>query len=222
MKRYAAALIVLMLVLTGCGDILGPRPEKKTDVDPNAPPEPTAQDIANKIINDAQLDTPIPLPGGSFSPALKTNMLNMLRTAKAQYSADSKGQEALRFVEQRIDRRIKEFKNAEAWEHVMAFTDAFLVFKPESKKYNRLREQALVQLRKPRLTLRGLPILQGQKVALVRFYIPLDNSTYNERMFIGEELHGIKLRSVFGDDLGINVEYLETGERYVVYMPGKK
>ena len=82
MKHYAVTLAVLMLILTGCSEILGPRPDQKTAVDPNAPPEPTAQDIANKIISDAQLDTPVPLPGGTFSPALKNNMLTMLRSAK--------------------------------------------------------------------------------------------------------------------------------------------
>ena len=98
-------------------------------------------------------------------------------------------------------------------------TDAHLIFKPGSGKFNHTRDKAILELRKPRVTVRGLPEFDGRKVAMISIYLPLTSQTYFERMAIGEEMHGVRLLSVFGEDRGVRMEYLETGERFVAYLP---
>ncbi len=85
-----------------------------------------------------------------------------------------------------------------------------------------MRERALTELRKPRVTLRGLPEFDGQKIAMMSIYLPMTSETHFERMRVGEEMHGIKLLGVFGDDKGVRIEYVETGDRDVVYLPYAK
>ena len=77
----------------------------------------------------------------------------------------------------------------------------------------------MLELRKPRVTVHGLPDVDGRKVAILTFYLPLTSQTYSEQMAIGEEMHDVRFLSVFGEDRGVRLVYLQTGERLLAYPP---
>ena len=149
-------------------------------------------------------------------------MLEVLRVAKAQNAGDLVGKEALEHVVGRIDKRIREFTHAEAWQHVMVFIEAHEIFMQDSKKYGSLKDEAFIQLRKPKVTVTGLPVIEGRQLILLTLYVPITDKTYKERVLVGDELHGLKVVNIFGNDRGVTLEYLETGERFVAYLPGAK
>jgi hypothetical protein len=45
---------------------------------------------------------------------------------------------------------------------------------------------------------------------------------YKETVQVGDEIHGLRVVNVFGQDRGVTLEYLETGELFVAYMQRSK
>ena len=219
LRGPAASLLVLFLgaAIAGCSQqSSGPKPDLPN---PNAPPPPTPDQVAQQIISDAQLEGPMPPPGSPLPLAVRQNILDLLRRERSRLSGTEEGNRALAIVSRKIDERVRAYEQAELWEHVLTYTDAHLIFNRDSKRFNHVRDKALTELRKPRVTVRGLPEAKGHKVAMLSIYLPMTSETFFERMGIGEEMHGIKLLSIFGEDRGVRLEYLKTGERYIAYLP---
>lgn len=203
-----------MVALSGCEDQAA---RERADLE--QPPPPSPEEVAQKIIADAQLNKPMPAPNSSLPPAARQTILDLLRREKNRLQGTEDGDQALAIVARKVDQRIRRYERAELWEHVLTLTDAHLIFKPGSSKFNHTREKALTELRKPRVTVRGLPDFGGQRIAMLSFYLPMTNQTFIEHMAIGEEMHGVRLLGVFGEDRGVRMEYLETGERFIAYIP---
>jgi hypothetical protein len=216
-NRYVAIIFSSLLCITGCNSS---EPEVIEPTGPQAPAPPTAQEIAQKIILEAQLDMDVPPPGARFPNTMRQNMLNILQSATTTNAADPVGKEALVHVVGRIDKRIRDFSQAEAWQHVMVFTDAHAIFQPGSKKYASLRAEAHTELSKPKVNVTGMPTIEGRQLILLSFYIPITDKSYKERVQVGDEIHGLKVINIFGLDRGVTLEYLETGERFVAFLPG--
>lgn len=214
---YFALMLCCLISIAGCT-----QKDKKKPVDPNAPPPPTAQEIAQKIILDAKLDIRIPGPEARFPIPQRNAMLSKLRNLKTKHSADPVGKEALDHVVSRIDKRIRDSRQAGAWQYVTAFIDAYAIFRPNSKKYGSLKDEALTELRKPRVTVTGLPVIKNRQLIKLSLYIPIEDRSYKEQVEIGDEIHGLKVLDIFGQNRGVVLEYLETGERFNAFMPGQK
>lgn len=216
-KLVPVFALCLFVALVGCT----PEPEPEP-VDPNLPPPPTAQDIAQAIITEVGLDMPLPAPGQRFAGPMRSQMVNALQVKRDVNNADPVGKEALGHVKSRIDKRIREFSDVGAWQYVMVFIDLHKILAPDSTKYASLQEDAYIQLKKPKVTLTGMHSQNGRRVIAMIFYIPATDKTHKElRLAIGDEIHGLKLLNVFGNNRGVTIEYLETGERFVSYLPGR-
>lgn len=216
----------LSMVVVSCVLFVGCIPSDDKDVmtvDPSAPvvpPPPTAQDIAREIISNAQLDMPVPTKGARMPKAISKKLLDSLGSAKSQHAHTETGQEAIRHVTIRIEKRIREFTDAQAWTHVLTFLDARAVFDSDNRQYLSLRDEAETQLRKPEVVVKGLPVINGAQFAILSFRIPLTEEKFdNQRMRMGESAFGIRVLSVFGKSRGVMLQYIETGERYVAFLP---
>ena len=210
-----AVLLVSSVFLIGCIEEEPPPPPP-----PELPPPPTPQEIAQTIIDQAQLDMPVPKKGTQFPKSVQANLLKILRSARMEHSGSESGQEALRHVVGRIDRRIMDFADGEAWSHVMAFIAAREVFEPDNNQYLSLKDQAIKELQKPIVKVKGLPEIKEIQYVILNFHIPLTDEHFNNtRLRIGDVEHGVKVIGIFGKKRGVTLEYLETGERYVAYLP---
>ena len=212
------AVLIVILPLSGCGEQSDRERAKRPDVNSEEPAPPSPEEIAKKIIEEAQLNAPIPPRGSSLPPSVRQTILDLLRREKNLLKGTEDGDRALAIVARKVDERVRQYERVELWEHVLTMTDAHLIFKPGSTKFNHTRDKALIELRKPRVTVHGIPEFDGQKIALLSIYLPMTSETFTERMSIGEEMHGVRFLSVFGDDRGVRMEYLETGERFVAYL----
>lgn len=213
---FRLSLVMLIAVLCACQ----PEEEVESEV-PEAPPPPTPQEIAQSIITELNLDRSAASTGGRISNAAREQLVSQLRNKAAQYNGTVDGKEALSHVKGRIERRIREFSSEGAWQYVLVFVELHKVIDPDSKKYGSLMEEAYLQLKKPKLSLRGMPVLDGRRIIVMEFYLPANDETYKEKIAVGDELHGVRIVDVFGNNRGVTVEFLETGERSVIFLEGR-
>lgn len=220
---YAFIAVLAMagcVAFPGCDTQPGARPDQPES--PEAPPPPTPEEIAQKEISDLGLDQALPRRGARLSAGMRQNILSQFRSTKNRLSGKPEGEAALEIIKTRLEERIRAAERNELWEHTLTYIDAHGILDPDSKKFSFVRDRALTELRKPRVTVRGLPEFDGQKIAMLSIYLPMTSETHFERMRVGEEMHGIKLLGIFGEDKGVRIEYLETGDREVVYLPTAK
>lgn len=190
---------------------------------PELPPPPTPQEIAQGIIETAQLDMPIPPKEAQFPKSVQKNLLRILGDAKREHGNTESGKEALRFVVARIDRRVMDFADAEVWSYVMGYLAAREVLDSNNDQYLALKDQAIKELQKPTVTVKGLPEIRNIQYAVLNFHIPLTDENFkNIQLRLGDVAHGVKVISIFGKKRGVTLEYLETGEQYVAYLPSNE
>ena len=220
LKFLLLAVLVAMVALSGCEDQAAlRRAERKTQ---EQPPPPSPEEIAQKIIADAQLNAPVPEEGSSLPPSVRQTMLDLLRREKNRLQGTEDGDQALAIVARKVDDRLRQYERAELWEHVLALSDAHLIFKPGSRQFNHTRDKALTELRKPRVTVKGLPEFGGPKIAILSFYLPMTHVTHPARMAFAAEKYTVRRPGGFGEDRGVRMEYLETGERFIAYVPSAR
>lgn len=204
------AVLAMAFFVAGC--------EEKPPPEPEAPPPPTPEEIAAKIVSDLQLNGPLPAPGSTMPKNASQQFLSTVRAAKNQNAASEDGKRALSFVSQELDRRLRALESNGLWEHVLTYCDAHLIFNPNSRKFDRARDKAVVELRKPRVTVQGYYIdgKTNQTAVFMEFYLPSEKQTYKEQVRVGEEFYGLKLVEIIGDNQGVTLEYLETDETFDV------
>ncbi len=208
---FALTLFALPLAVTGCEE-----EEPETIVE--EPPPPTPQEIAAQIMAEAQLLAPIPPKGATLPPGAGQAFLNQMRGIYTLHQATPEGQEALKEVGRKIDERLQAVEANELWDFVLVLCDVHMVFNPGSTRFDRSRQNAQVQLRKPKITLKGIYGDGGRVTAMMDFYMPLTLETFKEEMRPGEEKHGMKFIKVIGNNSGVEMEYLETRERSKVMV----
>lgn len=211
-RRGVSLLAVLAIAFFAAGC------EEKPPPEPETPPPPTPQEIAAKIVSDLQLKSPLPAPGSTMPRNASQKFINTVRTAKSQNSASDDGKQALAFVSQELDRRLRTLESQELWEHVLTYCEAHLIFNPGSRKFDRARDKAVVELRKPKVTVHGFYIdgNTNQTAVFMDFYIPTEKKTYREQVRVGEEFYGLKLVEIIGNNQGVTLEYQETDETFDV------
>ena len=205
------AVIAMAICVTGCGER-----EPEVSDEPPPPPPPTPKEIADKIITDLQLNEPLPAPGATMSKQASGNFLSAVKSAKTRNSASQDGKQALQFVSQKLDSRLRALEDNQLWEHVLTYCDAHLVLNPDSHKFDRTREKAVAELKKPRVTIAGFFYDENtaQTSVFMDFYVPTDKESHREHVRVGEEFYGLKLVAIIGNNQGVTMEYLETGQAF--------
>ena len=214
MHRYwIFPALMLAIILTGC---------TKEDPEPvvEEPPPPTPEEIYNEIMSQTALNAPIPPKGTSLPPGTGPAFLQQIRGIQTRHKATEEGKIALKRVAQTVDERIPRMKDNELWDFVVVLCDVHELFKPGSTRFDRIRATAEIELRKPKVTVSGIFEADGRVTALLKFYLPLTGETFKEQPRIGEVLHGMKFIEVVGNNRGVKLEYLETGELINVMARG--
>lgn len=212
------AVLAMAFCIAGCAE-----KEPETPATPPPPAPPTPQEIADKIMTELQINGPLPAPGATMPKQASASFLNTVRSAITQNSTGAVGQEALQLVSQKLDSRLRALENNLLWEHALTYCDAHLVFNPGSHKFDRTREKAIAELRKPRVTIRGYYIdgNTDRTAVFMDFYLPMTKETHREQVRVGEEFYGLKLVSIIGNNQGVTLEYLETDESFDVLTGSK-
>ncbi|HUW62060.1 MAG TPA: hypothetical protein VMZ06_13750 [Candidatus Bathyarchaeia archaeon] len=214
MKRYMAILSLLaVVVLAGC---------EKAEPVPVKPPEQekTPEQIVDLIKKDlAPLATVA--GGGMLMEKDKQEIIAKLRTHKAAYQAKENGIIALERITSEIEGVIKVVRDAERWRMVLSCLEIYDVLQPGSAKYQRLKNMAELQRRKPRVKLKGFfrdVASNDQLYAFVQITDPVEGKVYQEQMREGEEKYGIRFNRIIGNQQGVEFEYLAIPGDYFQVM----
>ena len=209
-------LSLIAICLTGCGG-------EEDAVTPLAVPqqkEATPQEVADKIIQEAQLNAPLPVAGSTLPPGMAQTFLKQFRQVKNQHSGSETGVQALVIVSKAIEGRIKDVERAQLWHYLLVYVDAHKILNPGSTKFSRQQERARIELKRPRVTPRGFIVdgISGQTVVMLDIHLPLEDKVYSEQLRVGEEIHGLKLVDIVGNNQGVTLEFLESGEIFNEFM----
>jgi hypothetical protein len=218
MRAALVLLLTIPLLFTACGPS---EEEKKQEEAKNAPPPPeppTAAEIAQKIVNETQLDSPIPAEGTIIPPEAVAQYKGLFQNHKNVHSNTPEGKEALNMVGKRVEQRIRQTEKAKAWEPLLLLIEVHGVLNPGSNKFARQLNLAAAELRKPQITIKGIVSdgTTGIKIALLDLYLPMEKETVSDRIRVGEEKYGVKLQQVIGNDQGLLFEYRQTGETFEI------
>jgi hypothetical protein len=213
MKRAYALMLITAVALIGCAE-----PEPEEPEGPPPPPPPTPQELADKVIQDAQLNAPLPPPGSRMPPAAAQNLLGLITREKTAKSATEDGKVALALVSRALERRIQEAEQRQLWEFVVVYIDAFGILNPGSARYESSKQRATVELLKPQPKIRGFIAdgRTGETLVMLELYLPQTGETVQERMRIGEEIYGLRLNEIIGNNKGIVMRYVATGQTFEV------
>lgn len=206
--RILPCLLVLVVAVTNCKE-----EEAPVIV---APPPPTPREIADEIMAQLGLDAPIPRAGIKLPPGTAQTFLNQVRQQMSRHSTTPDGKEALKMVSRQVDQRIRATEEIEAWDFVVVLTEVHVILNPGSQKFVRLREDAEIQLRKPVVDVLLLWQKDGKWTARLKFSLPLTGEEYTKSLRLDEDFEGIKLRDFVANGRGVELEYLETGEIFLV------
>lgn len=213
-KRILYTFLVAIFII-GCAPEPEPEPEV---VEAPPPPPPTPEEIAAKIINELQLNQPLPPSDFVIPPELVAGMKAAASNQKAMLSATEDGKKALAIVSQQVDSRLRQSFNSEVWSLTLALSDLHTILNPGSVKFDGERIRAIAELSRPVVVIKGIVNdgTTGRPFARLEITLPLEGRTVTETMKQDEQLYGIRFVEVIGNSHGIVFEYRETGELFDV------
>lgn len=209
MKKVLSVLLILAIVLAvGCAQPPPPPPPE-----PKAPPEPTPEQIAGEIrTHIATLQSAVqnnaPFPMDSV-PA----MAEGLRSAAAKHRLTDNGKAGIAQVSHDIEEVIRKARDIKRWKIVLGGIEAYDALVSGSSKYNRLKEQANLQLAKPSVKLKGFFTDHAANNEVYAFIMLLDPTVPGSdwqslKVRVGEEFNNLKFLKIVGEEKGIELEYL--------------
>ena len=126
----------------------------------------------------------------------------------------------LGIISGKLEDRIRQVERGKLWHHLIIYEEAYRVLNPRSQKFKRQRDKAIVELKRPSVDLTGF-MYDGRNeytIAFQKIHMPLEDVLYEEQVRPGEEIHGLKLIKVIGNNQGVTLEFLESGDVFDVYM----
>jgi hypothetical protein len=213
-RLVALMLLVTLLAVAGC---------QKNDVAPPPPtPAPAPEQIAGQIRSSlAPLQAPL-TGAGPFDANLKESVLTALRTARSQNQITPNGKIALNQVTNDIQDIIRQAREQKRWPLVVAALEAYEIFQPNDPQMATLKKLADLEVKKPKVTLKGWwtdKEANEQVYAFLTLLDPVTKAQKEVRVREGEEFDNLKFIRIIGNLSGVLLEYLPIpGELFEVRM----
>lgn len=216
MNRWIAFSLVLMIATLGC--------EKKEEPPKNAPPPPpTAEEIYGEIMgningleafNVAEMDLP---------DAVSQQAADAVRSTKNKHQLGPNGPEGIRRAVTQVEGKLQAAFNNRAWGLCLAQGKVLEALAPENDAYKNMLERALIQKNKPKVAVTGFTTDKQTNVTsiFIEVYLPKTGEAKKMTVREGEEFEECKVVEIIGDNLGIRIEYLPTGDTFDAYQPSK-
>lgn len=220
MKRSIALCLALVLAMIACGGEEAPPPPPPQP----AAPEPTADQVKAEVVRT--LDPFEPLFARDKDPLpqpVHDQTLQGLRAKIAQHQAGANGPEGIRMAQRQVETKLQQAQDGEFWAAVVAMCDALEILAPNTTRTARARQDAMVQLNRPKVVLRGFFNFGDSTIVQMRIRIPATGEVFETvRAEEGEEFlpqpYTLRLVNIIGDRMGVNLEYLATGDTFQVYL----
>ncbi|MBI4556849.1 MAG: hypothetical protein HY706_04635 [Candidatus Hydrogenedentes bacterium] len=207
--------VSVALALSGCQK----KEEAKKPAEPSqAKPEPTPEEIAMELRAAFQPVAAFVDTGGAIPQELKDQALSQLRTGKAKHQGTANGKKALAKIGDECEDKIKQASEAKLWYKVLLYCEALETLEPSNTVFVRYRDRATKEINKPRVTVKGIITDEttGSTNVSLQIYDPPTGKTETIWMREGEEHKKLRLIRIIGVNRGVEMEYLETGDKFEV------
>ena len=200
-----ALMLVLAIGLVGC-DI------EEEEEEEEEPPPPTAGEIS-RALRQTYEGRPDHLSEEEMEEALQE-----LRQTRAEYQGTPHGPEGIQRAVSELEEVVRRVYDLELWSWVVFGDKALKVLDPDHTRFNRMRERAEIQMRRPEVQITGFyeDHDTGQETVFMNVYLPEQNRSERVQVRPGEEFHGLRLRDIIGRNRGVELEYLEANEIFEV------
>jgi hypothetical protein len=215
---YKSIVFVLLLslaagVLVGC-----PQSKTKKVEAPPPPPPPTPEEIASDIRRSLNVLNTLP-PGLPVSPEVNNQVLGGLRSSKNKHQSTENGKKALNIIANELKSQLTTAQEAKHWFRVLLICDALQILSPGTPRYEQAKEEARVQINRPKVFRVGFFEDPVQTTVFLTVFLPETGQTQSVKVREGQEFLGLKLVNIIGKNRGVNLEYLRTGDQFKVLGP---
>lgn len=218
---FLLTILSVTLFLPGCGEEEAPA---ATTPKFTAPPPPTPEQIAAKIADEIGLNVALPAPGSTLPPGSANAFKSNITRIKNEQAGTEEGLVVLGIVSGKLENRIRQVERGKLWHHLIIYEEGYRVLNPRSQKFKRQRDKAIIELKRPSVKVTGF-MYDGRNdftIAFLEIHMPLEDILYEERVRAGEEIHGLKLLKIIGNNQGVTLEFIESGDIFDVYMDSAK
>lgn len=209
-RRIRYFLPFALMLLLGFG-LVGCEVEEPEDEN-EEPPPPSAGEI-ERALNQTWAQLPDEIGDEQMEEALAN-----LRQTRGEYQATPHGPEGIQRVINELEDIVRRAQDQEAWTWVIFADEALKTLDPDHSRFDRWRERAEIQLRRPEVQITGFyeDHETGQETVFMSVYLPEENRRERVQVRPGEEFHGLRLRDIIGRNRGVELEYLEANEIFEV------
>jgi hypothetical protein len=206
------------VALTACEEAPPPEPE--------APPVhiPTAEEVKAEVVRTLDPFEALFAPDKEPLPApVHAQALQSLRAKISEHQPGANGPEGIKMAQRQVETKLQQAQDSEFWAAVVAMADALEVLSPDTTRTARARQEAMLQLNRPKVVLRGFFNFGDDTVAQMRIRIPATGEVFESvRAEEGEEFlpapYTLRLLNIIGDGTGVNLEYLATGDTFQAFL----
>lgn len=225
MYKSLPLFLVLSVVMMSC------EKEPPPPAQPQAPPEPTAQELRNELRTALSGLNQASGPEAYMAASGKDAAVNAFNQAKAKVSPRLNGAEALRLVAADVDNLISTARKNEAWMAAKGGIEIFKSLNPGSDRYSNLEQRVDIMLARPRVEVTGFVNAGNATEIFVRVtdeqpVVQVQNYSVRE----GEEFHDkdtgnglrpiLKIVRIIGNNQEVEIEYIPIEDTWRV--PGPK
>ncbi|MFP4172492.1 MAG: hypothetical protein ACLFV4_06225 [Candidatus Hydrogenedentota bacterium] len=209
-KRIRYFLPFALMLLLGFG-LVGCEAEEE-EPEEEEPPPPSAGEIERAFV-----ETYEGLPDEIGDEQMEET-LNEVRETRGEYQATENWAEGRRRAIEEFEDMARRADDRELWTWLIFADEALKTLDPDHSRFDRLRERAEIQLRRPEVEITGFyeDHDTGQETVFMNVYLPEEDREERVQVRPGEEFHGLRLRDIIGRNRGVELEYLEANEIFEV------
>jgi hypothetical protein len=242
-----AGLLRCLCALLAAALIGGCEKEAEEAPEPPAPPEEDYAVTVDELVEDAtrQLTVLEVIPPGIplqfiLTPQGRAQVVNDLRRWVEETRKKPNGKQAIEELSDDLDARLQPARHALNGALVLLLCDLLEVVEPENPKIERYREWAHIYNDRPVVIIKGWmkmapedaeepaasPFEEPEDLermyAFCEVYLPGSGELHPVQVTEGEQFYGLEFMEIIGQNRGMRLRYLATGDTFEVYGPQRR
>jgi hypothetical protein len=161
-------------------------------------------------------------PEFPVDPAIRDTLRTQFQDFEKQYGATEQGRNAIETVVRDLEDRLKPLRDEGRAHVVLVLCDVIETLEPKSSKLARYREWASVVKNRPLVAMRGwykpLDVPGDVVYFFVDVFLPDSGQLRSMAIRPGEEFLDLRFRKILGDNSGMLLEYIPTGNTFEVHL----
>lgn len=215
--------VVLLLLLTGCGEDFKVQPAQQA---PPPPPPPSAEELANQGMQRLQILSVIPknLPLQMvLTDEARQKLIQDLLAWKSSVSKEKNGAEAVSRLMAQLEDRLRAARDDQNPALTLLLCDLLEALGSTTTRIDVSREWAKVYNNRPVVVIKGwfqqMDTPNEEIYAFCEVFLPETGEVHTVQVREGDEFYGMLFVQIIGKNRGMRIRYLATNDTFEVYGP---